>query len=70
MTIKCCVENGPQPVGREDVLNCVWPPTRVAIDNVHLVRALGSRNLTNDESNFLFVCRDMIILKYDPLLSI
>ena len=34
------------------------------------VRVLGSCNLTDDESNLLLVRRDMIIPKYDLLLSI
>ena len=39
------------------------------MEKVRSARALGSRNLTNDEASLLFVCRDMIKLKYDSLLS-
>ena len=35
---------------------------------VHSLRVWGSC-LTDNESNFLPVCKDMTILKYDPLLS-
>ena len=67
VTIKWCVENGPRPVGR-GLLNYVWSWTKVEMGKVHSVRALGS-GLDDDDSNMLRVCRDMIILKDDPLFS-
>ena len=44
-------------------------PNRDEMYKVHSVRALSSC-VTNDEANVLLVDRDMIILKYDPLLYI
>ena len=41
---------------------------RVETEKVRSVRALVSR-ATHDESNLLLVCRDMLIINYDPLLS-
>ena len=39
------------------------------MEKVRSVRVRGSCNLTNDEANLLLICRGMIILNYDPLLS-
>ena len=42
--------------------------TWLKMEKVHLVRGLVSHR-TNDEDNLFRDCRNMIIFKYDPLLS-
>ena len=65
-----CAVNGVRAVQQGNVLNAVWPLSRVEMDQIRLVLGERCSQLTCDDKLLLCCRRDMITFKYDPLLAV
>ena len=70
VSARWCMTNGARAVQHEDVMNAVWPPSRHDMEQVRAVLGKRRNCLTDDEKLLLRRRRDMIIFRYDPLLTV